>query len=66
MSRGETYYLYKDTISSKLSPFKPELITELAIVNDNRPENPLVKFNNGHFLHNSHIYWSSKFLLYQK
>ncbi len=52
MSRsGNPYYLYKDTITSKLSPFKPELITELAIVNDNKPENPLVKFNNGHFLH---------------
>ena len=36
---------------SKLSPFKPELITELAIVDNNKPTNPLVKFNNGHFLH---------------
>ncbi len=52
MSRGgNPYYLYKDTIMSKLSPFRPELITELTIVKDNRPENPLVKFNNGHFLH---------------
>ena len=52
MSRGgNPYYLYKDTIMSKLSPFRPELITELMIVKDNKPENPLVKFNNGHFLH---------------
>jgi len=52
MSRGGIpYYLYKDTIMSKLSPFKPELITELAIVDNNKPTNPLVKFNNGHFLH---------------
>ena len=52
MSRGgNPYYLYKDTIMSKLSPFRPELITELTIVKDNKPENRLVKFNNGHFLH---------------
>tara|TARA_A100001015_G_scaffold170946_1_gene189995 strand:+ start:6240 stop:7541 length:1302 start_codon:yes stop_codon:yes gene_type:complete len=48
---GNPYYLYRDTIMSKLSPFKPELITELAIVDNNKPTNPLVKFNNGHFLH---------------
>jgi transcriptional regulator with XRE-family HTH domain len=48
---GRPYYLYKDTIMSKLSPFKPELITELVIVKDNKPNNKLVKFNNGHFLH---------------
>ena len=40
MSRGgNPYYLYKDTIMSKLSPFRPELITELMIVKDNKPEN---------------------------
>ena len=48
---GNPYYLYKDTIMSKLSPFRPELITELVVVKDNKAENPLVKFNNGHFLH---------------
>ena len=36
---------------SKLSPFRPELLTELVVVKDNKAENPLVKFNNGHFLH---------------
>ncbi len=52
MSRGgKPYYLYQDTVLSKLSPFKPELITELVIVNNNNPNNNLVKFNNGHFLH---------------
>ena len=48
---GRPYYLYKDTIMSKLSPFKPELITQLAIVKSNKPNNKIVKFNNGHFLH---------------
>ena len=52
MSRGgNPYYLYKDTVMSKLSPFKPELITELQIVNNNKANNSEVKFNNGHFLH---------------
>ena len=52
MSRGKKpYYLYKDTVMSKLSPFKPELITELQIVSDNNSNNIDVKFNNGHFLH---------------
>ena len=52
MSRGgNPYYLYKDTVTSKLSPFKPELITELQIVNNNKANNSDVKFNNGHFLH---------------
>ncbi len=48
---GKPYYLYKDTIMSKLSPFRPELITELTIVKNNNPNNSKVKFNNGHFLH---------------
>jgi len=52
MSRGgNPYYLYKDTVMSKLSPFKPELITELQIVSNNSENNSDVKFNNGHFLH---------------
>ena len=33
MTRGKKpYYLYKDTVMSKVSPFKPELITELVVV----------------------------------
>lgn len=48
---GSPYYLYKDTVMSKLSPFKPELISQLKVVNDNKANNPEVKFNNGHFLH---------------
>ena len=48
---GKPYYLYKDTAYSRLSPFKPEWIEELLVVNDNDPENKQVIFNNGHFLH---------------
>ena len=52
MSRdGKPYYLYKDTVMSKLSPFRPEWIEELITVNDSNPQNNEVKFNNGHFLH---------------
>ena len=48
---GKPYYSYKDTVMSKISPFRPEWIQELVIVNNNNPYNKLVKFNNGHFLH---------------
>ena len=36
---------------SKISPFRPEWIQELVTVNNNKPNNPEAKFNNGHFLH---------------
>jgi len=45
------YYKYRDTAMSKLSPFKPEWIKELRVVNDSNPENPDIAYNNGHFLH---------------
>ena len=45
------YYKYKDTVMSKVSPFRPEWIEELKIVDNNSPNNPNVAFNNGHFLH---------------
>ena len=48
---GKPYYLYKDTAYSRLSPFKPEWIEELLVVDDNNPENKKIVFNNGHFLH---------------
>jgi methylphosphonate synthase len=48
---NKPYYKYKDTVMSKISPFRPEWIEELVIVNDSSPENPNVIFNNGHFLH---------------
>ena len=48
---GSPYYLYKDTVMSKISPFRPEWIQQLKVVEDLNPENNKVKFNNGHFLH---------------
>lgn len=48
---GKPYYLYKDTVMSKISPFRPEWIEELVTVEDSDPYNNMVKFNNGHFLH---------------
>jgi predicted transcriptional regulator len=49
--KNKPYYRYKDTVMSKISPFRPEWIEELIVVNDSNPENPDVVFNNGHFLH---------------
>ena len=52
MSRaGSDYYEYRDTAMSSVSAFRPEWIQELCIVEDNSAENPLVQWNNGHFLH---------------
>ena len=48
---GEPYYLYKDTVMSKVSTFRPEWIQQLKIVKNSNPNNLDVKFNNGHFLH---------------
>lgn len=45
------YYDYRDTAMSKLSPFKPEWIKELRVVDNNDPYNPDIAYNNGHFLH---------------
>ena len=49
--KNKPYYKYKDTVMSKISPFRPEWIEELVTVNDSDPENSDVVFNNGHFLH---------------
>ena len=49
--KGREYYNYKDTVMSKVSTFRPEWIQELVIVKDNKPDNPDVVYNNGHFLH---------------
>ena len=48
---GEPYYLYKDTVMSKVSTFRPEWIQQLKVVENSNPKNNSVKFNNGHFLH---------------
>jgi transcriptional regulator with XRE-family HTH domain/uncharacterized RmlC-like cupin family protein len=52
MSRaGREYYEYRDTAMSSVGSFRPEWIQELCVVADNDPENPLIQWNNGHFLH---------------
>ena len=48
---GKPYYEYRDTAMSKVAPFRPEWIMELCNVENNDPENELVQWNNGHFLH---------------
>ena len=45
------YYEYRDAAISKLSPFRPEWIKELRIVDNNDPNNPDVAYNNGHLMH---------------
>jgi len=48
---GKPYYEYRDTAMSKVGPFRPEWIMELCNVSDNDPDNKLVQWNNGHFMH---------------
>lgn len=45
------YYEYRDTAMSAMSPFKPEWIKQLRVVNNNDPLNPDIVYNNGHFMH---------------
>ena len=48
---GKPYYEYRDTAMSSTAPFRPEWISELCYVDDNKPENKDVQWNNGHFMH---------------
>ena len=48
---GKPFYEYRDTAMSSVAPFRPEWIVELCIVDNNDPSNPLVQWNNGHFMH---------------
>jgi len=48
---GKPYYEYRDTVMSKVAPFRPEWIMEQCYVDDNSPENPNAQWNNGHFMH---------------
>ena len=48
---GKPYYEYRDTAMSKVAPFRPEWIMELCNVDDNDPENKVLQWNNGHFMH---------------
>ncbi len=45
------YYEYRDTVSSRLAPFRPEWIMELCHVTDNDPDNSEIQWNHGHFMH---------------
>jgi len=48
---GLPYYEYRDTVMSRVSLFRPEWIEELCVVDDNEPDNPMVQWNYGHFMH---------------
>ena len=48
---GKPYYEYRDTAMSTVAPFRPEWILELCYVDNNNPENPVIQWNNGHFMH---------------
>lgn len=48
---GIDYYEYRDTAMSRLSSFRPEWIRMLSVVDDDRPDNPGVRWNNGHLLY---------------
>jgi len=49
--KSSPYYEYRDTVMSRIAPFKPEWIQPLRVVSDSRPDNPEVAYNNGHLLH---------------
>ena len=48
---GAPYYEYRDTAVSSVGPFRPEWIEELCEVEDNDPNNNVVQWNKGHFMH---------------
>lgn len=48
---GADYYEYRDTAMSRVSTIRPEWIRMLQAVDDDDPHNPLVRWNNGHFLY---------------
>ena len=48
---GAPYYEYRDTAVSSVGLFRPEWIEELCEVEDNDPNNNVVQWNKGHFMH---------------
>nr|WP_042187351.1 helix-turn-helix domain-containing protein [Kibdelosporangium sp. MJ126-NF4]CEL18019.1 hypothetical protein [Kibdelosporangium sp. MJ126-NF4]CTQ90753.1 hypothetical protein [Kibdelosporangium sp. MJ126-NF4] len=48
---GKPYYEYRDTAMSRVASYRPEWIRMLCHVTDNSPENPEVRWNNGHLLY---------------
>jgi len=47
---GGDYYEYRDTAMSRVAMIRPEWIKMLHSVDDVDPDNPTVRWNNGHFL----------------
>lgn len=54
--RPLAYYEYRDTAFSAVSPFRPEWIKQLSVVDDTNPDDPGVVFNRGHLLHQYTVY----------
>ncbi|MFI0481138.1 XRE family transcriptional regulator [Actinomadura sp. 9N215] len=48
---GTDYYEYRDTAMSRLAGFRPEWIRMLAVVDDDDPAHPAVRWNRGHLLY---------------
>lgn len=48
---GADYYEYRDTAMSRGASYRPEWIRMLQVVDDDDPDNPLVKWNRGHLLY---------------
>jgi quercetin dioxygenase-like cupin family protein len=48
---GFDYYEYRDTVMDRNAPFKPEWIKVLKYVDNNKPNNPNLRWNKGHLLH---------------
>lgn len=51
-----SYYEYRDTALSRLSPFRPEWIRPLRFAGEARPDDANVAFNKGHLLHQYTLY----------
>jgi hypothetical protein len=48
---GQPYYEYRDTAMSRIASYRPEWIRMLQVVDDDDPDNPLVRWNRGHLLY---------------
>ncbi len=48
---GIEYYEYRDTAMSRIASYRPEWIRMLQVVDDDDPDNPLVRWNRGHLLY---------------
>lgn len=48
---GVDYYEYRDTAMSRVAMFRPEWIRMLQVVDGDDPDDPAVRWNNGHLLY---------------